>query len=96
MTGRIKIIRKVSSVVDGRRQQEETEFYSCWCEVKSLGTNEKYAALQTGLENTIVFETRTCDKMEEIRLNLKEFYAVYKGVEFTDDRKYQLKCRAGA
>lgn len=78
MTGRIKIIRKVSSVVDGRRQQEETEFYSCWCEVKSLGTNEKYAALQTGLENTIVFETRTCDKMEEIRLNLKEFYAVYK------------------
>ena len=29
MTGRIKIIRKVSSVVDGRRQQEETEFYSC-------------------------------------------------------------------
>lgn len=41
MTGRIKIIRKVSSVVDGRRQQEETEFYSCWCEVKSLGTNEK-------------------------------------------------------
>ena len=55
MTGRIKIIRKGSSVVDGRRQQEETEFYSCWCEVKSLGTNEKYAALQTGLENTIVF-----------------------------------------
>ena len=114
MTGRIKIIRKVSSVVDGRRQQEETEFYSCWCEVKSLGTNEKYTALQAGLENTIVFkvrnckrmkEVRTCDKMEEIRLNLKEFYAVYKGVEFkiydaspmfTDDRKYQLKCRAGA
>lgn len=37
--------------------------------------------------------------------NLKEFYAVYKGVEFkiydaspmfTDDRKYQLKCRTGA
>ena len=40
-----------------------------------------------------------------VGLNLKEFYAVYKGVEFkiydacpmfTDDRKYQLKCRAGA
>lgn len=105
MTGRIRIIRKVSSVVNGRRQQEEKEFYSCWCKVKSLGTNEKYDALQTGLENTIMFETRTCRKMEEIRLNLKEFYAVYKGVEFkiydaapmfTDERKYQLKCRAGA
>lgn len=105
MTGRIKIIRKTTSVVDGRRQQEEQDFFSCWCDVKSLGTNEKYNALQIGLENTIVFETRACDKMEEIRLNLKEFYAVYKGVEFkiydacpmfTDDRKYQLKCREGA
>lgn len=82
MTGRIKIIRKTTSVVDGRRQQEEKEFFSCWCDVKSLGTNEKYNALQIGLENTIMFETRACDKMEEIRLNLKEFYAVYKGVEF--------------
>ena len=86
MTGRIKIIRKTTSVVDGRLQQEKKE-------------------LQIGLENTIMFETRACDKMEEIRLNLKEFYAVYKGVEFkiydacpmfTDDRKYQLKCREGA
>lgn len=105
MTGRIKIIRKTSNVTDGRRQQTESEFFDCWCEVKNLGTNEKYNALQIGLENTIVFETRACEKMEEIRLNLKEFYAVYKGVEFkiydaapmfTDDRKYQLKCRVGA
>ena len=105
MSGRIKIIRKTTSVVNGRRQQEEKEFFACWCDVKSWGTNEKYNAFQIGLENTIMFETRACDKMEEIRLNLKEFYAVYKGVEFkiydacpmfVDDRKYQLKCRAGA
>lgn len=102
--GRIRIIRKVSEVVDGRRQQTEKEFYSCWCEVKSLGTNEKYTTLQTGLENAIVFEVRRCEKMDEIRLNLKEFYAVYQGAEFkiydaspmfTDKRRYQLKCRAG-
>ena len=28
MTGRIKIIRKTTSVVDGRRQQEEKESFS--------------------------------------------------------------------
>ena len=105
MTGRVKIIRVTTEIKEGRKEPTTEVFYECWCDVQSLGTNEKYAALQTGLENTIVFETRTCDKMEEIRLNLKEFYAVYKGVEFkiydaspmfTDDRKYQLKCRAGA
>lgn len=105
MNGRVKIIRKRTDVVGGRRQQEETEFYSCWCDVQSLGTNEKYTALQTGLENTIVFKVRNCEKVEEIRLNLKEFYAIYKGVEFkiydaspmfTDERRVLLKCRAGA
>lgn len=105
MTGRVKIIRKVSDIVDGRKKKTESEFYSCWCDIQSLGTNEKYTALQTGLENTIVFEVRNCRKIEEIRLNLKEFYAVYKDVEFkiydaspkfTDNRKVLLKCRSGS
>ena len=98
-------IRVTTEIKAGRKEPTTEVFYECWCDVQSLGTNEKYTALQTGLEKTIVFETRTSDKMEAIRLNLKEFYAVYKGVEFkiydaspmfTDDRKYQLKCRAGA
>lgn len=105
MTGRIRIIRKKTKVIDGRRQQEETMFYDCWCEVQSLATSEKYTALQTGLENTIVFKVRNCKKMEEIRTNLKEFFAVYKGTEFkiydaspmfVDNGRVLLKCRAGS
>lgn len=105
MTGRIKIIRKQTDVIGGRRQQDESVFYECWCEVQSLATAEKYTALQTGLENTIVFKVRNCRKMEEIRLNLKEFYAQYKGAEFKiydaspmfiDNGYVLLKCRAGA
>lgn len=105
MTGRIKVIRKKTEVIDGRRQQVSLLFYKCWCEVRDLATNEKYTALQTGLENTIVFKVRNCRKVEEIRLNLKEFYAEYKGTEFkiynaspmvTDNRQVLLKCRDGA
>ena len=104
MTGRIKVIRKTTEVVNGRRQQVSSVFYECWCDVQDLATNEKYTALQTGLENTIVFKVRNCQKMEEIRLNLKEFYAEYKGMEFkiynaspmvSDNRRVLLKCRAG-
>ncbi len=105
MTGRIKVIRKTTEVANGRRQQVSSLFYECWCEVQDLATNEKYTALQTGLENTIVFKVRNCEKIEEIRLNLKEFYAEYKGTEFkiysaspmvSDNRRVLLKCRAGA
>lgn len=105
MTGRIKVIRKKTDVVDGRRKQVSLPFYECWCEVQDLATNEKYTALQTGLESTIVFKVRNCKKIEEIRLNLKEFYAEYKGTELkiynaspmlSDNRHVLLKCRAGA
>lgn len=105
MTGRIKVIRKTTEVVEGRRQQASSVFYECWCDVQDLSTNEKYTALQTGLENTIVFKVRNCEKVEEIRLNLKEFYAEYKGTEFkiysaspmvSDNRRVLLKCRSGA
>jgi SPP1 family predicted phage head-tail adaptor len=105
MVGRIKVVRKKTEVVDGRRQQVESVFYECWCEVQSLGTTEKYTALQTGLENTIVFKARNCKKMKEIRKDLKEFYAEYDGQEFkiydaspmyTDNTHVLLKCRAGA
>lgn len=47
MTGRIKIIRKTTSVVDGRRQQEEKEFFSCWCDVKSLTLMQEVVASNT-------------------------------------------------
>lgn len=105
MTGRIKIIRKSSDIVKGRRSDKASDFYECWCEVQNLNTNEKYTALQTGLENTIVFKVRNCMKIKEIRLNLKEFFAIYEGTEFkiydasplfTDNGHVLLKCRAGA
>lgn len=105
MTGRIKVIRKKTEVVEGRRQQVSSVFYECWCDVQDLATSEKYTALQTGLEETIVFKVRNCKKMEEIRLNLKEFYAKYKGTEFkiysaspmvSDNGRVLLKCRSGA
>lgn len=105
MTGRIKIIRVKKKIVGGRATETEEEFYSCWCDVQSLATTEKYTALQTGLDNVIVFKVRNCKKIEEIRLSLKEFYAEYKGTRFkiydaspmfTDERRVLLKCRVGA
>ena len=105
MTGRIKIIRIKTEAVDGRKKKDEEEFYSCWCDVQSLSTTEKYTALQTGLENVIVFKVRNCRKIEEIRQDLKEFSAEYKGARFkiydaspmfTDERRVLLKCRVGA
>ncbi len=103
-TARIKVIRKHSDVANGRKQVTTEDFYSCWCEVQSLGTNEKYTALQHGIERAIVFKVRNCKKVSEIVLDTREFFAVYKGTEFkiydaspmfVDNGHVLLKCRVG-
>ena len=103
-TGRIQIVRKCSSVVSGRKQTIAENYYSCWCEVQSLGTNEKYTALQHGIERTIAFKVRNCKKVSEIVLDTREFFATYKGTEFkiydaspmfTDKEHVLIKCRIG-
>lgn len=74
MTGRVKIIRVTTEIKAGRKEPTTEVFYECWCDVQSLGTNEKYTALQAGLENTIVFKVRNCKRMKEVRKKMKEFY----------------------
>lgn len=81
MTGRIKIIRETTEVINGRNKQLPEDYYSCWCEVSDLLSNEKYTALQHSLEETAVFKVRRCQKTESMRMRLKEFF-----VEYKDDR----------
>ena len=58
MTGRVKIIRVTTEIKEGRKEPTTEVFYECWCDVQSLGTNEKYTALQAGLENSCPQRTR--------------------------------------
>jgi SPP1 family predicted phage head-tail adaptor len=105
MTGRVKIIRVTTEIKEGRKEPTTEVFYECWCDVQSLGTNEKYTALQAGIENTIVFKVRNCKRMKEVRKKMKEFYAEYDGTRFdiydaspmfTDNGWVLVKCRAVA
>lgn len=100
-TGRITIEHVKVDVVNGRREETREQYYTCWCEVKSLSSTEAYSALQTGLSTTILFEVRRCKKIESMRLNQKEYEVNYKGTRlkiysvtpmFVDSQKVQIKC----
>lgn len=102
-TGRIMIRKIISEIVDGRREDKKQDFWKCWATVQSLNTKEKYEALQNGFENVLVFKVRTCKTVEEIRLDVRRYTAVYKDVEYdiyeatpmyTDPGHYLLKCRS--
>lgn len=100
--GRIKIIKRKSVIKNGRKELEEEDYYTCWCEVKDLSAKETYEALQQGMENTIVFDVRTCRKINEVCLDTREFYVRYMGriykiynaqPFYSDEQKTRIKCR---
>lgn len=100
MNGRIAIIKVKEEIENGRKKSEEIRHYECWCEITDLYTNEQYTALQTKLENTIVFTVRKCKKIEEVRHNLKGYcvkydgnvYSIYATAPAKEETKIRLKC----
>jgi len=82
MNGKIEIMQQTSDVVNGRKKTTDAPYYSCFCEVLDLFTNEQYTALQTKLEDTVVFKVRKCKKINEMRGKLKMFTAEWQGEEF--------------
>lgn len=95
-SAKIKIYKKKTAIVDGRRVEEKPElFYSPWCKVGSLFGKELYSAIEIRLENTIVFEVRYCKKIKEIRQNLKQYFVEFEGLKYdiyaTDFRSNERK-----
>lgn len=81
--GRIKIYRRKTEIVDGRRVEREPELhYSASCEIRNLYGQELYKALEIRLENTIVFEVRYCRKIKELQQNLKQFFIEFEGLNY--------------
>ena len=101
MTGRISIKKIIRTTTEGRKTETPEDYYACWCNVNDLNTAEKYSALQTELNETIVFKVRMCKKIETVMLNTKDYKVIYNGNEYniyaatpmyTDNRRVILKC----
>lgn len=99
--GRITIYKKKFTKEAGRKKETEPEkYYTCWCDIGELYGQELYDALNAKLENTIIFEVRSCKKIELLRTHLKEYFVVYEGERYeiyatnfrkNDKTKVQLK-----
>lgn len=98
---RIKIFRRHREITGGRQKETEEMFFSCWCEIKQLYGTELYKALEIRLQNVIVFETRYCKKINEIRKKMKDYFIEYDGekyelyaVDFKNNDKQYVQLKA--
>lgn len=98
---RIKIFRRRREITGGRQKETEELFFLCWCEIKQLYGTELYKALEIRLQNVIVFETRYCKKINEIRKKMKDYFIEYDGekyelyaVDFKNNDKQYVQLKA--
>lgn len=66
---RIKIKRISKKIVNGRHEEVEEDYFSCWCNPKDFYGKELYEAINIKFQHALNFETRYCNK---IRLMIEE------------------------
>lgn len=80
MDVKIDILEKVEEVDAGRAHTDYKSYYSgVWATPTDLYGNEIYDALNTKLENVIVFEVRYCKKIKAMQAHCKKYYIKYDG-----------------
>ena len=93
--GHIKITKKEETRVNGKPIFTDTIFRECMAEIQDLYGNELYQALQTEMQNTIVFKVRYCKEMDLLRTHKQDYRVIYQGVEYNiyqvDYGKYAKK-----
>ena len=67
----LMIQKRKKTVEKGRPLEKWEDYFECWCDIKSLYGKELYSALKAKLENVVNFETRFCEKLED--LDTKEY-----------------------
>ena len=100
--GHIKITKKEETRANGRPTFEDVTFRECYAEIQDLYGTELYQAMQTELQNTIMFKVRYCKVMDELRTNKADYRVIYQDVEYNiyqvDYAKYNkqyvlIKCQ---
>ena len=93
--GHIKITKKEETRVNGRPVFEDVVFRECIAEIQDLYGDELYQAMQTSMQNTIVFKVRYCKDMDLLRTHKQDYRVIYQDIEYNiyqvDYAKYNKK-----
>lgn len=98
---RIKIWHAVEKRINGKPVKEQELLNNMYAEIMSLYGNELYSALNTSMENMIIFKVRYCKLLDKL-LSSSDWYVTYKNIEYklyyADFSKYPkqyvlLKCK---
>lgn len=77
MNNRITIQERTVEVIKGIKKEVWIDYYSCWSELLDLFGQEKYAAFNVKLENSIKFKCRMCEKLKKLITNTKDYRVLW-------------------
>ena len=80
LRGHIKITKKEETRVDGRPVFEDVVIRECVADIQDLYGIELYQAMQTELQDTVIFKIRYCRDMEKLRTNKQDYRVIYNGI----------------
>lgn len=82
-SARITFEKKNQEVVEGRKKDTWAKFYAAWADLPTLSIREQTDVNNRALTNAITLEVRSCEKIQAILDDLKQYRAIYKGKPYT-------------
>lgn len=63
---KIKILLEITTKVNGRPVSSLVEFCNCWSNISALSSTMQYKAMESHLENTILFNINYTSKVKDL------------------------------
>lgn len=82
-SARITFEKKTQKVEEGRKRDTWATFYAAWADLPGLSIREQTDVNNRSLTDAITLEVRTCEKVQDILDNLKQYRVIYKGKPYT-------------
>ena len=81
-SGRVKFQQKKTEIINGRKSESWSDWYSCWAAFPAASLKEQTDIHNQQLNEALTIEVRSCQKTEHMRQDMKRYRVIYRGVEY--------------
>ena len=103
MDKKVKIYKNEDVIIDGRKKQTPSLYYSCWIEPLTIKDDTFFSSENLGIIGLIEFKARYCNKLVSLQENTRDYYIQIGSKKYSiislaildkDNKYYKFRCKS--
>lgn len=103
MNKKIKIYKNENVIIDGRKKQTPSLYYSCWIEPLTIKDDTFFSSENLGIIGLIEFKARYCNKLVALQEDTRDFFVKIGAKSYSiisiaildkDNKYFKFRCKS--